>query len=143
MAPCSGYSIAVKQITPQLSSFKQAFYFVDSFVGLEFRKGSPWQPSTGCLSCYGSWQLDPQASESSAGLDIQDVTCTRLAVNAGHAQARQLTKTPVGLRCLVSRREPGGSCKACSDLASDTAQSLLPHSIGESLRLAQIQGEGT
>ena len=90
IAPCSGYSIAVKQITPQLNSFKQAFYLVDSFVRLEFRKGSPWQPSTGCLSCYGRWQLDPQASESSAGLDIQDVTCTQLAVNAGHQRELKL-----------------------------------------------------
>jgi len=52
-------------------------------------------------------------------------------------------QTPVGLRCLVSHREPGGSSRACSNLASDIAESLLPHSIGESLRLAQIQGEGT
>ena len=90
MAPCSGYSIAIKQITPQLSSFKQAFYFVDSFVGLDFGQGSSWQPSAGCLSCYGSWQLDLQTSESSAGLAVQEGTRTRLAVNAGHQQELKL-----------------------------------------------------
>ena len=36
-------------------------------MGLEFRKGSPWQPSTGCLSCYGSWQLGPQSSAVGLG----------------------------------------------------------------------------
>lgn len=100
MAPCSGYSIAIKQTTPQLSSFKQAFYFVDSFVGLDFGKGSSWQPSAGCLSCYGSWQLDLQTSESSAGLAVQEGTRTRLAVNAGHQQELKLGGWPEHL--LVS-----------------------------------------